>query len=74
MYNDFDHRELWVKVLDVVFGGLTTEILTKVIASNIIIENGKGILNIQSIFLSSRFERKTILSFENQGFLSVVLF
>ena len=48
MYNDFDHREWWVQVLEVMWlgaGRLITEILTNVIASDWIIEDGKEILN-----------------------------
>ena len=47
MCNDFDHREVWVKVLEVMWlgaGRLITEILTNV-ASNYFIEDGKEILN-----------------------------
>ena len=47
MYIDFDHREWWVEVLAVVtmgIGQIVTIILTEVIASDIIIENGKGII------------------------------
>ena len=64
MYNDFDHRDWWVQVLEVAWlgiGRLITTILTEVIASDFIIENGKGILIIRSMFFSCRFERKTIL-------------
>ena len=64
MYIDLDHREWWVQVLEVVTMGvaqLVTVILTEFIASDIFIENGKGILIIQSMFFSCRFERKTIL-------------
>ena len=46
MYNDFDNREWWVQVLEVAwlgFGRLVTEILTNVVASDFIIENGKRI-------------------------------
>ena len=46
MYNDFDPREVWVQVLEVAwlgFGRLVTEILTNVVASDFIIENGERI-------------------------------
>ena len=47
MYNDFDLREVWVQVLEVLWlgaGRLITEILT-IVASDYFIEDGKEILN-----------------------------
>ena len=59
MYNDFDHREWWVQVLEVMWmgaGKIITEILMKFLVSDYFIENGKGILIIQSMFFSYCFD------------------
>ena len=66
MYNDFDHRELWVKVLETLWlgaGRLITEILTNVIASDFIIENGKRILINQCFSLVGKIQSSMLLSY-----------
>ena len=55
MYNDFYHREWWTHLAPTMLK-LSINILLKYVVSDVIIENGKGILITKSMFFSCCFD------------------